>query len=163
MEFYPTLFTLHIAFAGIWLINFVSGFVLQKFIKDNQHKAGERKLIVLYLTFVNLFGMIGSVGILLTGILMTAMNPGYGFFQMSANHWLAAKQIIMVILLLIIFVGVIPRAKKLRAELGTDFESNTQISGEGYEYLGKLYKLGTLINILVLINFLFAITHRFFG
>ncbi len=163
MEFYPTLFTLHIAFAGIWLINFVSGFILQKFITDNQHKAGERKLIVLYLTFVNLFGMIGSVGILLTGIFMTAMNPGYGFFQMSANHWLAAKQIIMVILLLIIFVGVIPRAKKLRAALGTDFESNLQISSEGYEYLGKLYKLGTLINILVLINFLFAITHRFFG
>ena len=107
--------------------------------------------------------MIGSVGILLTGILLTAMNPGYGFFQMTANHWLVSKQIIMIVILLVIFTAVIPKAKKLRTALGEDLESSAQISTQGYEYLNKLYKLGIIINSFVLLNFLFAITHRFIG
>jgi len=82
---------------------------------------------------------------------------------MTANHWLATKQIVMIILLLIIFLGVIPEAKKIRTAIGSDLESASEISQDGYEYLNKLYKLGTIINILVLINFIFAITHRFLG
>lgn len=163
MEFYPTIFTLHIIFAGIWLVNFISGPVLKNFIIKNKQKPGERKFIIMFLTLTNLFGMIGSTGILLTGIGMTALNPGYGFFQMTANHWLATKQIIMVILLLIIFVYVIPQAKKIRTSLGSDLDSSAPISEEGYKNLAKMGKLGTTINVLVLINFLLAITHRFFG
>ena len=163
MEFYPTIYTFHIVFAGIWLVNFILAPVLKSFITKNKQKTGEKKFIILYLSLVNLLGMIGSIGILITGITMTALNPGYGFFQMTANHWLAAKQIIMVILLLVIFIYVIPQAKKIRAALGSDLESSLPISEEGYQNLGKMYKLGTLINILVLVNFLFAITHRFFG
>lgn len=163
MEFYPTLYTLHIIFAGIWLINLVSDSFLKGVISKNKHKSGERKFISLYLTFVNLFGMIGSTGILISGILITAMNPGYGFFQMSGNHWLAAKQIIMVVILLIIFVFVIPQAKKIRISLGKDLETSEGVSEEGYRLLTKLFKINTAINLLVLINFLFAITHRYLG
>lgn len=163
MDFYPTLYTLHIIFAGIWLVNFISAPILKSFIIKNKQKTGEKKFIILYLTLANLLGMIGSIGILITGISMTVLNPGYGFFQMTANHWLTAKQIIMVILLLIIFIYVIPEAKKIRAALGSDLESSSPVSEEGYKHLEKMYKLGTIINTLVLVNFLFAITHRFFG
>ena len=163
MEFYPTIKTLHIIFAGIWLVNLISAPILKSFILKNKQKAGERKFIILYLTLANLYGMIGSIGILITGITITALNPGYGFFQMTANHWLTAKQIIMVILLLIIFIYVIPEAKKIRAALGSDLENSSPISEEGYKHLGKMYRLDTIINTLVLVNFLFAITHRFFG
>jgi len=163
MELYPTIYTFHIVSAGIWLVNFILAPVLKNFIIKSKQKTGERKFIILYLNLVNLLGMIGSTGILLTGISMTALNPGYGFFQMTANHWLAAKQIIMVVLLLIIFIYVIPQAKKIRASLGSDLESSSQISEEGYKYLGKMYKLNNLINVLVVVNFLFAITHRFFA
>jgi hypothetical protein len=161
MEYYPTMLTMHIIFAGIWLVNFMAHLILKRSISQNKNKPGEKKLISLYLSFTNFLGMLGSMGILLTGMLLTTWNPGYGFFQMTANHWLVSKQIIMVVILLITFVLVIPKAKKLRAELGADAGSNSQISTEGYEYLNKLYKFGALINYLVLLNFLFAITHRF--
>jgi len=94
---------------------------------------------------------------------MILLNPGYGFFDMSANHWLATKQILMVVLLLIIFVFVIPAAKKIRNEINAEMESTSKISDDTYKYLSKIYKLNMTVNIIVVLNFLFAITHRFIG
>lgn len=162
MTYYSTIYTLHIVFAGIWLVNFFSDPILKKFIVKNRNKNGEKKFIHLYLTMGNFLGMIGSIGILLTGITMVSLNPNYTFFQMTGNHWLTAKQIIMVVILVLIGAFLIPTAKKTRAAIGTDLESNSFISDEGYNNLSKLFKIGTAINILIVINFLFAITHRYF-
>ena len=74
----------------------------------------EYKFISLYLQFTNLFGIVGSVGIAITGIILVALNPGYGFFDMSHAHWLATKQIIFVIILLNTFLRIIPASKKIR-------------------------------------------------
>jgi hypothetical protein len=106
--------------------------------------------------------MIGAIGILVTGIALV-LNSSYGFFRMTDNHWLATKQILMVVLLIIIGAVLIPTAKKLRAAIGSDLESGTQITEEGYKTLKKIFTLNLVINIIVLINFLFAITHRYFG
>ena len=162
MEFYPTLLTLHIISAGIWLSNLISSQILKKFIIKNKQKPGEKKFIILSATISNAIGMTGAIGILITGIIMTAMNPGYGFFQMSANHWLTAKQIVMVIILVIIFAFLIPRAKKVNAELNKDLEGPEPISAEGYQNIMKMGKLGMTVGMLVVLNFLLAITHRFF-
>ncbi len=163
MEFYPSIITLHIIFAGMWLSSFVSHPFLKSTIIRNKNKNGEKKFIHLYLTFSSRLGMITSLGILITGIIMVSMNPGYGFFQMSANHWLATKQIIMVAILVILGAYIIPTSKKLRTVIGQDLDNNAPISEEGYKSLYKLFKLGTTIGILVLINFLLAITHIYFG
>lgn len=160
--YYYTILTFHIVFAGIWLINFVAEPILRTQILSNKNKSGERKFISLYLTFANMLGMIGATGILLTGIYLV-LNSAYGFFSMSDNHWLATKQILMVVLLIIIGIVVIPTAKKLRQIIGEDLESSTSISDEGYIALKKLYTINKVINIIVFINFLFAITHRYFG
>ncbi len=154
---------LHIIFAGMWLINLAVYPILRSIVVHNKNKSGEKKLIHLYLTFANLFGMIGGLGILVTGIFMVTVNPSYGFFQFTANHWLIAKQILMVILLVILGVKIIPTSKKVRAAIGTDFEKYEPLSDEVYNNLNKLFKWNTVINIIVLINFLLAITHNFIG
>lgn len=163
MSWYPTFLTFHIVFAGIWLINFLTETILKKQISKNRGRTGEKKLILLFMKFTNLFGIIGATGILVTGIVMVSLNPGYGFFQMSANHWLATKQIVMVIILVLIFTRIIPASKKVKREIGIELENSNQLSGEGYVTLSKLFKLTTLINVLVLINFLLAVTHRLFS
>jgi hypothetical protein len=154
---------LHIVFAGIWLVNFISDIFLRGFINKNKNKTGEKKLVSFYLSFTNLFGMIGSIGILITGILIITQNSGFGFFQMTANHWLTTKQLLMVVLLLVIGSLVIPTAKKVRTAIGNDLENQNLISTDGYSNLQKLFKINTVINIIVLINFLLAITHRYFS
>ncbi|MFA7227781.1 MAG: hypothetical protein WC061_02000 [Melioribacteraceae bacterium] len=154
---------LHVVFAGAWLINFVTDLILRSHILSNKNKIGEKKFIHLYMTFANLFGMIGAGGILITGIALVLENPAYGFFSMSSNHWLATKQILMTVLLIILVTYIIPTAKKVRVAIGRDLESSSAISEDGYKNLQKLFTLNTVINMIVLINFLFAITHRFFG
>jgi len=159
---YLFVFKFHLIFAGIWLINFLTDFILRRYIIKSRNKIGEKKLIHLYLTFANLLGMIGAIGILLTGIILVSLNSSYGFFQTSANHWLTAKQILMTILLIILGVFVIPTAKRVRSAIGKDLENQSILSEDGYKHLHELFKLNTTINIIVLINFLLAITHRFF-
>lgn len=159
---YVLIKSLHITFAGIWLTNLIMDSILRSVIINNKHKSGEKKFIRLYLNITNILGIVGSVGILASGILLVT-NSGYGFFQMNANHWLTTKQILMVIILLIIFILIIPSAKKIRTAIGNDLESNSEISEEGYKNLFKLFKLNTTINIMVLINFLLALTHWLIG
>lgn len=163
MEYYPTLVTLHIIFAGGWLFSIVTDIIFKRFIKNFNGTNKENTLIDLYLKVTNLPGIISSSGILITGIIMTLLNPGYGFFDMSANHWLATKQILMVILLAIIFAFIIPAAKKLRSEINTEIEKQNLLTEDAVKHLKKIYKLNMIVNIIVLLNFLFAITHRFIG
>lgn len=163
MEYYPTLVTLHIIFAGGWLITTITDIIIKRFIEKINGTNKESTLIDLYLRVTNLPGIICSSGILITGITLTLLNPGYGFFDMSANHWLATKQILMVLLLLIIFVFIIPTAKKIRKEIATELVESSKITEETYKQLSKIYKLNMTINIIVVLNFLFAITHRYIG
>jgi hypothetical protein len=65
--------------------------------------------------------------------------------------------------LIILGAFLIPTAKKVRTSIGNDLEKQGGLSEEGYKNLQKLFKLNMIINLIVLINFLFAITHRFFG
>lgn len=161
MEFYPTILTLHIIFAGGWIISFISDIFLKSNITKNKGLSCEKNLINLYLKLSNLTGIIGATGILITGIILVLINPAYTFFEMTSNHWLTTKQILMVILLLIIFLYIIPSAKKLRAAIGENLNSSNPVNEEGYNYLKKIFRLNGIINLIVIINFLLAITHRF--
>ena len=152
MNLYPTYITLHIIFSGIWLAFFAVELILRgkinKGISVNENVSN-------YLMFTNVFGISGSIGILITGILLV-LNSGYGFFDMSNNHWLATKQIILVIILVLTAVMVIPTAKKIRTELANTKEiSNNNIR--------KIFRANLIINVLVILNLLFAITHRFYS
>ena len=93
MNMFPIYITLHIIFAGIWLSFFIIELILRSRINS---KISPKDNAANYLVFTNVFGNTGAIGILFTGILLV-VNSGYGFFDMSSNHWLATKQIILVI------------------------------------------------------------------
>lgn len=160
MSFYPTLMTLHIICAGIWLVTFFTDTIFKNKIKSSFDKP-DKQVISLYLKFGNLFGSIGSLGILITGIFLVSMNPGYGFFDMTSNHWLATKQIIMVVILILIFTQIIPTAKKLRTEIENNLKGNS--TEELKTNLNKMFKVTASVNGLVVLNLLLALTHRFIG
>jgi uncharacterized membrane protein len=155
MKYYPTMVTLHIIFAGIWLIFFAAEIILKRRINSASDGKIKNELISLYLVFTNLFGILGSVGIAITGILLVIMNPGYGFFDMSHAHWLATKQILFVIILLNTFLRIIPAAKKVRLAILNDEKTDSPFS--------SVVRINLLINILIILNFIFAITHRFYS
>jgi hypothetical protein len=103
-------------------------------------------------------GIIGAVGILVTGIWMILMDVGYGFFDFSGNHWLATKQIVMVVILILLGWKLIPTAKKVRLAISDELKSPVDDKSNVHENLKKLYSVGFQINLLVIINFLMAVT-----
>ena len=156
MKFYSTYVTLHIIFAGMWLIFFAADIILKNQIENAAKIDIKNKFMSLYLQFTNLFGIVGSVGIAITGIIIVLLNPGWGFFDMSHAHWLATKQILFVIILLNTFLRIIPASKKLRNLIAQDDNEAT------YNQYRSVVKINLIINILVILNFVFAITHRFY-
>ena len=157
MKVYQTYITLHIVFAGMWLIFFAADIILKRQIESAKQPEIKNKFISLYLQFTNLFGIVGSVGIALTGILLVVLNPGYGFFDMSHAHWLATKQILFVIILLNTFLRIIPASKKLRGFIEQNDTDNISTQ------FGLIKKMNLLINVIVILNFVFALTHRFYS
>ncbi len=158
MNFHPTNITLHIVIAGIWLSYFIIENRLKAQIKNSGTKETKLFVIKQYLKFSKVFMLIVSVGIAVTGILLVLFNSHYGFFNMSNNHWLATKQILFVIILINIFINLLPSIKKVTRLIEQNATEN-----EYEKFLRKIFKANLLINILALLNFLFAITHKFYS
>jgi len=160
---YSILLTIHILSAVVWLSLLPADLVLRNSIRHSRGKDGEKKLVSVYMKLTNFTGMIGMTGILITGVILTIILPYYSFFDFSKNHWLATKQVIMVVLIVLVFAFLIPKAKKLRLAIGNDIDSSFPLTEDAVLKIKNLETIITLINVLVLINFLLAITHRFIG
>ena len=161
MNFYPPILIIHIISAVIWLGAFPAQLVLEKGLKSAKGTPAERRIASIYLFLLNIAGIIGMTGILFSGIFLVFVLPYYSFFSFASNHWLAAKQVIMVILALLVFGMVIPAGKKAKKHLGENLDSTAPLEEGFYLALKKLSSVTLAANILVLINFLLAITHRF--
>ena len=158
MDFYPTTKTIHILIAGIWLCFFIIEFLLKTQIKKTDSSTTKEILIRQYVKLTKLFAITGSIGILITGIYLVINNSHYGFFNMSNNHWLATKQILFVIILINIFLNIFPTIKKVNLTINEPGKETNQTKN-----LNKLFKANLLINILAILNLLFAITHKFYS
>jgi len=148
---YNVLVTIHIIAAGIWLSNFIFSSVIKDQVKGNLRN--NLNLVSFYLKYSNIIGMVGSMMILLTGITLVVMSSHFTFLEMKANHWLSTKQIIMVVILIMIFAFLIPSAKKLKKTLADNLSGDSEFK--------SFNKINLTLNILVLINFLLAISRWF--
>jgi len=153
LGYYNTLVTIHILCVGVWITNGIAGPMVKKILMSG--KDSNRNLIIFFLKYANIAGMIGSIGLLLTGVAMVLMNPAYGFFQFSTNHWLVTKQLIMIVILWMVFSQIIPTAKKVRMAL--DSENNEETMAN----LGKLGKTAQIVIILVIVNLLLALSRNY--
>lgn len=163
MALHAVIFVLHILSAVVWLGLLPADLSLRKYIKKYRGREGEGRLISAYLYITNISGMIGMTGVLLTGVILTFILPYYSFFDFSTNHWLAAKQVVMVILLVLVFAFLIPKARQVRTSIKGDLEETFPLNDETYRKLEGLKTIVTISNLLVLLNFLFALTRRFIG
>ena len=148
---YPIILLLHILSSIIWLGFFPVEISLINSIKSESNKENQNLLVSKLLSLTNLTGMIGAIGILLTGILLVLISPIYNFFEMKANHWLTTKQFIIIIILLITFIFIIPISKRIRSKLNENIDE---------KFFRKFVRWAYTEKILVLINFLLAFLHR---
>lgn len=161
MTLYPIVIVLHILSAVTWISFLPIDYILRKSIRETENLSAKKELVSVWLKTSNLLGIIGMAGILVTGIIMVSINDYYSFFQFSVNHWLATKQVFMVVIIITTFVFLIPNAKKLTSELATIVSDNNSLSTEIEGKVDKIGKILSVINVLVLINLLLAVTHKY--
>lgn len=159
---YSALLIIHVLSAVIWLSFFVAEPILRQFILRSKGEKGDRRLVLIYLFMANITGMIGVTGVLITGIILVSILPYWSFFDFSANHWLAAKQVVMVIILIITAAFIIPGGKKLRVSIEADISSNREFDQPFYDDFKKYARVMTIANFLVLLNLLFALSRHFY-
>ncbi|HRI46559.1 MAG TPA: hypothetical protein PK559_05585 [Ignavibacteriaceae bacterium] len=164
MILFTILWVIHIISAAIWFGAFPADLILRKSISENKGKSGERKLISSWLKVLNISGIIGMVGILVTGVYMSILRADYSFFQFASgqNHWLYTKQFLMIVLIVVIGALLIPRAEKIRLAIQDNLESQSSLDESTYLNIKKLGTLATTVNIIILLNILFAASRNLF-
>ena len=162
MVIHSIILVIHILSAVTWLSFLPIDYILRKNIRESNNLSVQKNQIKVWLKASNLLGIAGMSGILVTGILLVSISHVYSFFQFSSNHWLATKQVIMVVLIITTFVFLIPNAKKLSSEIEGDLDSNSTLKDSVKTKMGKVGKILSVMNVLVLVNFLLAITHKFY-
>jgi hypothetical protein len=150
-QFYPLLILIHLLCAVIWLGFFPVEIYLIKSIKKESNSDIKNNLVQKLLALTNLTGMIGSIGIILTGIFLVLISPLYNFFEMKANHWLTTKQFVILIILVITFALIIPTSKKIKNYSDTNSKD-----------FKKFVRWAYTEKILVLINFLLGFLHKYY-
>ena len=153
MGFYNILVVIHVLCAGVWITTGIATPIVKKQLESNNNP--NKSLILCFLKYTNITGIIGSMGLLLTGVTIVLMNDAYGFFQFSANHWLVTKQLIMLVILWMVFSRIIPTAKKVRVAV------NAEGTEEVVSGLTKLSSTTQIVFILVVINILMALSRNF--
>jgi uncharacterized membrane protein len=148
---------IHIISVGLWLSLLVYGILLRGRIDKAKGTAEEKGLILSWTNSMSVLGLIGSMGVLITGVYLS-VSLDYGFFKFGsgANHWLYTKQFVMVIILILVGAVMIPTVKKIKGQLMPGLLSNKPLNEETYKLLGKLKRVDISINALIILNILMA-------
>jgi hypothetical protein len=158
----------HKIFAVIWLGMIPADLLIRSFLLkgENPEKTilENKAMVSLWLKVLNFTGMIGLTGLVITGVLAVLRIPGYGFFQFAhgQQHWLATKQILTVVLIALTGAIVIPTGKKIRLGLQADIEKDPNALLLLVSNIKKLARFASIIGILIVLNYLFAVTRYLF-
>jgi hypothetical protein len=162
------LIILHKIFAVIWLGMIPADILIRSFLLKGENPEqtilANRGTVSIWLKLLNITGMIGMTGLLITGILAVLRMPGYGFFQFAGGqqHWLATKQLLTVVLIVITGAVVIPTGRKIRLALAANPENDPALLQELVVNIRKLAQFASIIGILIALNYLLAVTRFLF-
>lgn len=151
------LLIIHIISAGLWITEEFISFIMRRLIAANRDKPAELTLANATLVINGTFGPLASMGILLTGIGMTLNNGwvllGIGGFTPG---WLFVKQVIYIVLIVFVMVVLRPQSEKLAAAFKAATSDGSMID-EARELGSRMWTLGTIHSLIVLVNIILAV------
>lgn len=154
---------LHIIFTGVWLAAFIAGLIFRGKFSSFSGKIEEKKSILNWIGVTSPLSNIGAIGVLLTGLYLSIVQPMYGFFQFAAkngNHWLYTKQFIFVLILILVFAVLIPATKKARNLVNQSLNEESTYPDGTTKAVKKMMNVDMAINIMVILNILLAFSRH---
>ena len=151
---YTVFVILHILSAGVWIGLGVVTVLTNNFRQRAAGTLGELYLMRLTLICGSVMGNIGGIGILITGPAMAGIH-GLPWFPFGTLPWLAIKQVVFLVVLLITFAIYVPRSKKIGRRIGEEMGGANPAMGASAELrtmFDRIVTVGMVVQILVLLN-----------
>lgn len=157
---YNIFYWIHIVSYISWLLALVGSlFFAWKTGKAHQTPL-EKKFMKLERKSTSIGAHLGALGILISGGAMASIpsGPQWGWFDFELHNWLAVKQIIFFIILILVGFSIkrsVTFKKRLKAE------ENDQIGDETRNRWRKAYELSLVVYLLVVVNTLLGLFKPF--
>jgi hypothetical protein len=156
---YTVFVFLHVLSAAFWISLIPVMMLLGKMLDRVKGTPAELTIMRTIIGMGMLLGNLGGIGVLITGPALVGVAH-YPWFPFGSEDWLAYKQVIYVIILLINFAVMIPLSKKVRKQLAEEMSGAGKGPGAS-DSLRALYKktgtVGMIMSLLVLTNFILGI------
>jgi len=154
---YELIKNIHIVSYIIWLVSFfVSIYFFFKIRKATSD--GKPSLMRKERLFSTMGGHLGFLGIFLTGGMMASIKTGpqFGWFNFADYGWLAWKQVLFFIAMIIVFTVVMPGSSKLKKLINNSADIN-EIDAQW----SKTYFFSLLVYTIVWVNTLLGLQKPF--
>ena len=153
------LLVIHIICAGLWIAQFFTTFIFERLIRANEGKPAELTLILAQIKVSSIAGMIAGNGILLSGLGLTAVSS-YGLLGIGGTVtplWLFVKQIVLIILMVIVFVGINPIATRVQSQITAAANGAALATPEIRADLSRIRMIVYVHDAFVLLNIILAV------
>ncbi len=147
----------HIISAGLWISEEFASVIIARLMRSQRGKPSELAFARVNLALNSTFGPIAGMGILVTGLGLTAVD-GYSILDIGGYTptWLFVKQLVYIGLMILVTVYLQPTGKRLKRS----FEALTEdgIATDEVRALGsRIWMLGRIHTLLVLVNIILAV------
>jgi hypothetical protein len=146
---YQVFYWIHIVSYLSWLLAFAASIALTSKVRGARAFADQRKYMRLERLSASVGAHLGAVGILVSGSVMASISSGpeWGWFPFQLYPWLALKQIIFGIILVLVFFSI-RRSRAFKQLIGQDGAAEETIINRW----SSAYRMSLWVYLLVLVN-----------
>lgn len=152
---YTTFYWTHIVSYIIWLLALVLSLFWASKVRAEKEVRKKRTFMKWERLTTNIGAHLGAIGILVSGGAMASVpsGPQWGWFSFQLYPWLAVKQVIFLIILVLI-VFSISRSRAFKKELKREREKKDKerMSEKMNQRWSAAYRMSLLVYLLVVIN-----------
>lgn len=154
---YELFYWIHIVAYICWLLAFAGSLFYGYQIRLEEDAVKKRKYMRLERLITGIGVHIGALGILISGWMMSSMpgGPRWGWFSVQLYPWLALKQILFMVVLVMIGFSV---KRSLRFKKRLKQEEGNVLGKDTSEKWAKAFRMSLGVYILVVLNTILGLT-----
>lgn len=153
--FYQVFYWIHIVSYIVWLLAFVGSLFYGFKIRGEENVILKQKFMRLERQITSIGAHVGALGILISGGAMSSMPSGplWGWFDIQLYPWLALKQILFIIILILVGISI-KRSIAFKKKMAQKEDGLSTIRSDKWI---SAYRISMAVYILVVINTLLGL------
>jgi uncharacterized membrane protein len=156
---YQIFYWVHIVSYIAWLLAFVMSTIYAMKVRSEDDAVKRRKSMRSERLATSIGGHLGALGILISGGAMASVSggPQWGWFNFEFYPWLAVKQVIFLIILVMVGISI-KKSMAFKKKMKREKDVMTTETSEKWR---KAYRWSLAVYILVVVNVILGLTKPF--